>query len=111
MKKLSRGLKKIFSPGTSHHGSGSHSPSDGMSLNSRQFLSSIPPHHEVVPSSHHLMHVEMPPMGDNDDISIHSHEELVRFESLYVREFAHTHVYDVSFLECAGLDIELPTII
>jgi hypothetical protein len=28
-----------------------------------------------------------------------------------VREFAHTHVYDVSLLEHVGLDIELPTVI
>jgi hypothetical protein len=34
MKKLSHGLKNIFSPGTSHHGLGSHSPSDGLSLDS-----------------------------------------------------------------------------
>jgi hypothetical protein len=57
-----------------------------------------------MPSSHHPVHVEMPPI-DDDDISIRSHEELARFESLHMWEFAHTHVYDV------GLDIELPTAI
>jgi hypothetical protein len=70
----------------------------------------MPPQHEVVSSSHHPMHVEMPPI-DDDDISIRNHEELARFESLRVREFAHTHVYDVSLLELVGLDIELPTVI
>jgi hypothetical protein len=80
MKKLSHGLKKIFSPVTSHHGSGSHSLNDGMSLDSRQFLPSMPPQHEATRSSHHPVHVEMPPI--DDDISIHSHEKLARFESL-----------------------------
>jgi hypothetical protein len=84
MKKLSHGLKKIFSLGTLHHESGSHSPSDGMSLDSWRFLSSMPLQHEVVPSSHHPVHVEMPPIEDDDDISLHSHEELARFESLRV---------------------------
>jgi hypothetical protein len=32
MKKLSHGLKKMFSLRISHHGLGSHSLSDGMSL-------------------------------------------------------------------------------
>jgi hypothetical protein len=67
--------------------------------------------HEAAPSSHHPMHVEMPPIDDNNDISIRSHEELATFESLRVREFAHPCVYDVSFLECVGFDIEVPTII
>jgi hypothetical protein len=110
MKKLSHGLKNFFSPDTSHHGSGSHSLSDDISLDSQRFLSSMPPQHEVMPSSHHPMHVEMPPI-DDDDISIRNHEELARFESLRVQEFAHTHVYDVSLLELVGLDIELPTVI
>jgi hypothetical protein len=111
MNKLCRGLKKIFSPGTSHHGSGSHSPSDGMMLNSWWFSSSMPPQHEATLSSHDPVHMEMPPIDDNDDISIRSHKELARFEFLRVCEFAHTHVYDVSLLEHVGLDIELPAII
>jgi hypothetical protein len=81
MRKLSCGLKKIFSPNTSHHRSGSHSLSDGMSLDSWRFLSSMPPQHEVAPSSHHPVHMEMPPI-DDDDFSIRSHEELAWFESL-----------------------------
>jgi hypothetical protein len=111
MEKLSRELKKIFSPKMSHHRTGSHSLSDGMSLDSRQFSSSMPPQHEVAPSSHHPVHLEMPMIDGDNDISIHSHEELGRFESLHMGEFAHTHVYDVSLLKCVGLDIELPTII
>jgi hypothetical protein len=53
------------------------------------------------------MHIEMPPI-DDDNISICIYEELARFESLCVQEFAHTHVYDVSLLKCVDLDIELP---
>jgi hypothetical protein len=105
MKKLSRVLKKIFSPGTSCHGLGSHSLSDGMSLNSQWFSSSTPPQHEAASSSHHPVHVEMPLIDDDTHISIRKHEELARFESLHVREFAHTCVYDVSLLERVGLDI------
>jgi hypothetical protein len=112
MKKLSHRMKKIFSPGTSYHGAGSHSPSDGMSFDSQQFLSSMPPQHEAMPLSHHPMHVEMPLIDNNDnDISIRSHKELARFEPLHVREFAHLHIYDMSLLEHVGLDIELPTVI
>jgi hypothetical protein len=76
-KKLSRGLKKIFSPSTSHHRLGSHSLSDGMSLDTRRFLSTMPPRHEAAWLSHHPMHVEMPLI--DDDISIRNHEELARF--------------------------------
>jgi hypothetical protein len=56
------------------------------------------------------MHVEMPPI-DDDVISIHNHEELARFDSLHVQEFAHTHVCDVSLLERVSLDIDHPTVI
>jgi hypothetical protein len=73
MKKLSHGLKKIFSPGTLHHESGSHYTSDGMSLDSWWFSSSIPPQHEVVPSSHHPVHVEMPPIDNNNDTTPMGH--------------------------------------
>jgi hypothetical protein len=90
MKKLSRRLKKIFSPGMSHHGLGSHSLSDGMSLDSWWFSSSMPPQHEAVLSSHHPVQMEMPLIHDDNNISIHNHEELARFESLHVREFAHS---------------------
>jgi hypothetical protein len=66
MKKLSRGLKKIFPPGTSHHGLGSHSPSDGMSLDSQRF-SSMPLKHEAASLSHHPLYVEMPLIDDDDN--------------------------------------------
>jgi hypothetical protein len=78
MKKLSRRLKKIFSPSTLHHRSGSHSPSDGMSFDSQLFSSSMPSQHESTSSSQHPMDMETPPI-DDDNISIRSHEELARF--------------------------------
>jgi hypothetical protein len=34
-----------------------------------------------------------------------------KYESLSRREFAHTHIYDMSLLERVGLDEELPTIL
>jgi hypothetical protein len=46
---------------------------------------------------------------DDFDIIIHNHEELVRFKSLLHQEYTHTLVYDVSLLERARVDIELPT--
>jgi hypothetical protein len=67
MKKLSQGLKKIFSPGTSHHRSGSHSLSDGMLLDSRQFSSTMPLQNEAAPWSRHSVHMEMPLIDDDDD--------------------------------------------
>jgi hypothetical protein len=48
---------------------------------------------------------------DGDDISIHTTEEMEKYESLHHREFAHTHIYDVNFLERVGLDEELSTIL
>jgi hypothetical protein len=57
------------------------------------------------------VHVEMTLIDDDNDTSIHSDEELAKFESLHMREFAHTRVYNVSLLERVGLDIEVPTVI
>jgi hypothetical protein len=53
----------------------------------------------------------MPLIDDDNNNSIRSHEELARFESLHVQEFALTQVYNVSLFECLGFDIELPTVI
>jgi hypothetical protein len=48
---------------------------------------------------------------DDDDISIHTTEEMEKYESLCRREFAHTCIYDVNLLERVGLDEELPIIL
>jgi hypothetical protein len=71
----------------------------------------MPSQHEATPLSHHPVHVEMPLIDDDDDISICSHVELARFESLCVQDFAPTHVYDVSLLEHESLDSKLPSVI
>jgi hypothetical protein len=49
-------------------------------------------------------------IDDDTDISIHTHEELTRFKSLHHREYAHTHIYDVSLLERVGMDLKPPII-
>jgi hypothetical protein len=47
---------------------------------------------------------------DDDDISIYTPEELERLESLRVREFVHTHAYDVNQLKKWEMDVDLPTL-
>jgi hypothetical protein len=48
---------------------------------------------------------------DGDHISIHSTEEMEKYESLCHQEFGHTRVYDVNLLERVGMDEELPLIL
>jgi hypothetical protein len=47
---------------------------------------------------------------DNDNISIYTPEELERSESLRVREFVHTRVYDVDLLKKGKMNDDLPTL-
>jgi hypothetical protein len=47
---------------------------------------------------------------DNDDISIYTLEHVERLESLRVREFIHTRVYNVNLLKKGEKDIDLPTL-
>jgi hypothetical protein len=56
-------------------------------------------------SPHGASQSSYPPTQAGDMI-----DELVSFESLRHREYAHTHVYDVSLLERVAMDLELPTI-
>jgi hypothetical protein len=60
-------------------------------------------------SSHYLAHDDVPETTDGDDISVHTTEEMEKYESLHRREFAHIHVYDVNLHEKVGLEEELPT--
>jgi hypothetical protein len=48
---------------------------------------------------------------DGDNISIRRTEEMEKYESLCQREFGHTRVYDVNFLERVEMDEELPLIL
>jgi hypothetical protein len=67
--------------------------------------------HGTVGSSRYLAHDDVPAATNYDDISIHTTEEMEKYESLHRREFAHTCIYDVNLLERVGLDEELPFIL
>jgi hypothetical protein len=71
----------------------------------------MPSPHKTAWSSRYLADDDIPEAMDSYDISIYITEEMEKYESLHHREFAHTHVYDVSLLEMVGLDEELPTIL
>jgi hypothetical protein len=71
---------------------------DSMLLDSSQSASYMYSPHGASQSSY-------PPTQARDMI-----DELVSFESLHDREYAHTHVYDVSLLERVGMDLKLSTI-
>jgi hypothetical protein len=62
-------------------------------------------------SSRYLAHDDVLAATDGDDISIHTTEEMEKYESLCHREFVHTHIYDVNLLERVGFDEELPIIL
>jgi hypothetical protein len=110
MKKLLSGMKQALSFGPSSRGSGSCSGDNGSQDSSRS-SSFVPLPNGIVRLSHYLAHNDVPVATDDDDISIHTSEEMEKYESLFHQEFAHTRVYDVNLLERVGLDEELPTIL
>jgi hypothetical protein len=110
MKKLLSGVKRELSSGPSSRGSGSCSGDNG-SEDSPRSSSFVPSLHGTIGLNHYLIHDDIPVAMDGDDISIRTTEEMEKYESLYSREFAHTHIYDVNFLERVGLDKELPIIL
>jgi hypothetical protein len=59
----------------------------------------------------YLGHDDIRMAMDGDDISIHSTEEIEKYESLLQREFGHTRVYDLKLLKRVGMDEELPLIL
>jgi hypothetical protein len=70
-----------------------------------------------VPSWHRAAHLSYSPaqtrgrkIMDNDNISIYTPKELERSESLRVREFVHTRVYDVDLLKKGKMNDDLPTL-
>jgi hypothetical protein len=109
MKKLIGGVKRGFSSSLSSRGSGSRS-GDG-SQNSTWPSSFMPSPHKTGESIHYLAHDGVPMATDDGDISIHSTEEMEKYESLCQREFRHTRVYDVNLLERVRMDEELPLIL
>jgi hypothetical protein len=56
----------------------------------------VPLPHGTVGSSYNLAHDDVPEAMNGEDISVHTSEEMEKYESLRHREFAHTHVYDVN---------------
>jgi hypothetical protein len=110
MKKLLGGVKRAFSSGPSSRGS-SFNSNDSRSQDSPWSSSFMPSPHRTTGSSHYLEHDDVPKAMNSDDISIHTIEEMEKYESLYHQEFAHTHIYDVNLLERVDLDEELPTIL
>jgi hypothetical protein len=62
-------------------------------------------------SIRYLAHDDVSMATDGNDISIHSTEEMEKYESLCHREFGHTRVYDVNLLERVGIDEKLPLIL
>jgi hypothetical protein len=108
MKKLLSGVKWALSSGPSSRGSGSRS-SDNGSQDVVFVLHAIAA--RDCGSSHYLAHDDVPAAMDGNAISIHTTEEMEKYESLYRWEFAHTRIYDVNLLERVGLDEELPIIL
>jgi hypothetical protein len=110
IKKLLSGVNRALSSGLSSQGSGLCSGDNGSQDSSRS-LSFMPSPHGTVRSSRYLAHDDVPAATDGDDISICTTKEMNKHEFLRHREFTHTRVYDVNFLERAGLYEELPTIL
>jgi hypothetical protein len=110
MKKLLGGVKRSFSSGPSSRGPSSHS-NDSRSQDSLWSSSFVPSPHGTTGLSYYLAHDDVPEATNSDDISIHTTEDMEKYESFRHQEFAHTRIYDVNLLERVGLDEELPTIL
>jgi hypothetical protein len=93
-----------------NRGSGSRSGDNGSQDSPRSSFVRPSPH-RTVGSSRYLAHDDIHVAMDGDDISVHTTEEMNKYESLSHQEFSQTHVYDVNLLERVGLDEELPTIL
>jgi hypothetical protein len=103
------GVKRAFSSSPSSRGSDSRS-GDG-SQDSTRSSSFMPSPHETRGSIHYLAHDDVSMAMDGDDISIHSTEEMEKYESPHHQEFDHTCVYAVNLLERVGMDEEIPLIL
>jgi hypothetical protein len=66
----------------------------------------MPSPHEIAGSSHYLAQDDVLEATNGDDISIRTTEEMEKYQFLCHREFAHTRIYDVNFLERVGSDEE-----
>jgi hypothetical protein len=80
MKKLIGGVKRAFPSGSSSRGSGSSS--SDRSQDSAQSPSFMPSPHKTGRSICYLAHDDFPMATDGDNNSIHSTEEMEKYESL-----------------------------
>jgi hypothetical protein len=110
MKKLLSAVKQALKSDPSSRGSDSRSVHK-ISQDSSRSSSFVPSPHGATWSSCYPAHDDILETMDGDDISIHTTEEMEKYESLCCQVFAHTCVNDVNLLERVGLDEELPTIL
>jgi hypothetical protein len=82
MKKLLSGVKRLLSSRPSCQGSGSRSD-DNRWHDSPRSSFFVPSPHGTARSSHYLAHNDIPETTDGDDISIHTTEEMEKYESLH----------------------------
>jgi hypothetical protein len=83
---------------------------DNMLLDLLRSSSFVPSWHKAKQLSYNPPQTGGHKIMDDDDISIYTLEELERLESLRVREFVHTSVYDVNLLKKGEMDVDLPTL-
>jgi hypothetical protein len=82
MKKLLTGVKQALSSSPSSRGSGSHSDED-RSQDSSWSSSFMPSPHGTTGSSRYLAHDDVTVATDSNNISIHTTEEMEKYESLH----------------------------
>jgi hypothetical protein len=83
---------------------------DNMLLDVLRSSSVVPSSHRATQLRYSLPQTRARKIVDDDDISIYTPEELERLESLRVREFVHTRVYDVNLHEKGEMDVDLTTL-
>jgi hypothetical protein len=81
MKKLLSGVKRALSSGPSDRGSGSRT-GDNILQDSPWSLSFVPSPCGTAGLSRYLAHDDVPKAMNSDDISIHTTEEMEKYESL-----------------------------
>jgi hypothetical protein len=83
---------------------------DNMLLDLLRSLSFVLSWHMAAQLSYSPAQTKGHKIMDGNDISIYTPKELDRLESLWVREFIHTCVYDVDLLKKGEMDANLPTL-
>jgi hypothetical protein len=83
---------------------------DNMLLDLLRSSSFVPSWRRAAQLSYSPVQIRGCKIVNDDDITIYTVEELERLESLRVREFVHTHVYDVNLLKKGEMDVDLPTL-